>query len=397
MIHISDNAKEQQLIPVFRLGFRPFFLAGTIFSVISALIWVALLTGKTTLPSQIPPSFWHAHEMLFGFTGAIILGFLLTAVQNWTGTPGLKGKKLAILFTIWLLSRLALFFLPPSLFWITFILEVSWMPLATIALAKSVISAKQWKNLFFVPLLIIMSTLNAISLLAVHSYQYITSQQAIWSMFFLVLFIIAVMGGRVIPFFTAKGTNTEKPVVILGLEYLCLAPLLLLAIIIWFPSLSAFSVPLTLSCGLAHLIRLLRWKPLTTLPVPLLWSLHLSYFLLALGLIFYPLGILLPGLDSTSMIHLSAIGGIGGVILAMISRVSLGHTGRPLNPSKWMNIAFIATALSALARGFLPYLLPDLPLMAYAISALFWCSAFVLFIIFYAKMLFSARLDKRPG
>ncbi|TEW56686.1 NnrS family protein [Psychromonas sp. RZ22] len=397
MIQISDNAKEQQLIPIFRLGFRPFFLAGTIFSVLSMLAWIFILTGKITLPSQIPPIIWHAHEMLFGFAGAIILGFLLTAVQNWTGFPGLKGKRLASLFALWLSARIALFAFPVDLFWLTFILEVSWMPLAAMVLGQAVMSAKQWRNLFFVPLLFAMSLLNIVSLLALQSGEYFIAQQAIWSMFFLVLFIIAVMGGRVIPFFTAKGTATEKATVILGLEYLCLAPLLFLAILVWFPSLGAFAVPLALIAGIANLVRLLRWKPQLTLPVPLLWSLHLSYFLLSIGLVFYALGLLVPSVSSVSMIHLSAIGGIGGVILAMISRVSLGHTGRTLNPSKWMNIAFIATALSALTRVVLPYLMPDVPLMGYAISALLWCSAFMLFIIFYAKMLLSARIDKRPG
>ena len=397
MIQISDNAKEQQLIPIFRLGFRPFFLAGTIFSIVSMLLWILVLTGKVTLPSQLPASIWHAHEMLFGFAGAIILGFLLTAVQNWTGVPGLKGKKLAILFSLWLAARIALFALPPHLFWLTLVLEMSWMPLAAIALAKAVISAKQWKNLFFAPLLLLMSALNLTSLLAMQSYEYIIAQQAVWSMLFLVIFIIAVMGGRVIPFFTAKGTSTDKTTVILALEYLCLVPLLLLSILMWFPSLTAFSIPFALLAGLANLVRLIRWKPLLTLPVPLLWSLHLSYFLLSIGLVFYALGLLIPELNSVTMIHLSAIGGIGGVILAMISRVSLGHTGRSLTPSKWMNIAFISTVLSALSRVILPYVMPDAPMMAYAVSALFWCSAFVLFVVFYAKMLLSARLDKRPG
>ena len=397
MIQISDNAKEQQLIPIFRLGFRPFFLAGTIFSIVSMLLWILVLTGKVTLPSQLPASIWHAHEMLFGFAGAIILGFLLTAVQNWTGVPGLKGKKLAILFSLWLAARIALFALPPHLFWLTLILEISWMPLAAIALAKAVISAKQWKNLFFAPLLLLMSALNLTSLLAMQSYEYLIAQQAVWSMLFLVIFIIAVMGGRVIPFFTAKGTSTDKATVILALEYLCLAPLLLLSILVWFPSLSEFSIPFALLAGLANLVRLVRWKPLLTLPVPLLWSLHLSYFLLSIGLVFYALGLLIPALNSVTLIHLSAIGGIGGVILAMISRVTLGHTGRSLTPSKWMNIAFISTVLSALSRVILPYVMPNAPMMAYAVSALFWCSAFILFVVFYAKMLLSARLDKRPG
>lgn len=397
MIQITDNAQEQQLLPLFRLGFRPFFLAGALFAIVSMVLWGMLLSGKITLPSQLPSTQWHAHEMLFGFSGAIILGFLLTAVQNWTGYPGLKGKKLAILFILWVLARIAMFLLPPDLFWLTMILELSWMPLAALVLAQAVYHAKQWRNLFFVPLLIVMTLLNAVSLIGFKSYDYIMSQHAIWSMLFLVFFIIAMMGGRVIPFFTSKGTGTEKVQPIQALEYLALVPLLLLAIFTWFPSLTIISGLLALLAGVANLIRVIRWKPVLTLPVPLLWSLHLSYLLLSAGLIFYALALFVPGFNPTTMIHLTAIAGFGGIILAMISRVSLGHTGRPLIASKWMSIAFAATAISGLVRMIFPFLMPDLILMAYWISILFWCSAFSLFVLFYAKMLLSARLDKRPG
>lgn len=397
MIQITDNAQEQQLLPLFRLGFRPLFLAGSLFTVISMLLWGMLLSGKITLPSQLPSTQWHAHEMLFGFSGAIILGFLLTAVQNWTGYPGLKGKKLALLFSLWLAARFALFLLPPQFFWITMLLELSWMPLAALVLVQAIVYAKQWKNLFFAPLLLVMTVLNATTLIAFKNYDYIMSQHAIWSMLFLVFFIITVMGGRVIPFFTSKGTATEKVQAIKTLEYLALIPLLLLAVLTWFPDLAVISATLALLTGGANLIRVIRWKPQITLPVPLLWSLHLSYLLLSTGLLFYALALFIPSFNATTMIHLTAISGFGGVILAMISRVSLGHTGRPLIPSKWMNLAFIATAISGLVRMIFPLLMPHLLLMAYWTSILFWCCAFTLFVIFYAKMLLSARLDKRPG
>ena len=397
MIQITDNAKEQQLIPVFRLAFRPFFLAGTIFSVISIILWGLILSGKVLMPSMLPPTMWHAHEMLFGFAGAIILGFLLTAVQNWTGYPGLKGIKLAIIFIIWLVARIAMFAFPPELFWLTLLLELSWMPLAALSLGIAVIHAKQWRNLFFVPLLVIMSVLNALSLWGFKSYDYIASQNAIWSMLFLVFFIIAVMGGRVIPFFTCKGTNTDKVQPISALEYTALIPILLLAILTWFPETNEISAVLAIIAGVANTIRVIRWKPILTLPVPLLWSLHLSYLLLSTGLLFYALALVIPAFNAITMIHLTAIGGFSGIILAMISRVSLGHTGRSLKPSKWMSVAFILIAISALVRTFLPMLIPNLPLMTYWISILCWSIAFILFILCYAKMLVSARLDNRPG
>lgn len=205
------------------------------------------------------------------------------------------------------------------------------------------------------------------------------------------------MGGRVIPFFTSKGTNTDKVQPIQALEYLALVPLLLLAIFTWFPSLSVISGVLAILAGTANLIRVIRWKPALTLPVPLLWSLHLSYILLSSGLLFYALALFIPSINATTMIHLTAIAGFGGVILAMISRVSLGHTGHPLIPSKWMNIAFIATAISGVVRVVFPILMPQLIIMTYWISILFWCVAFILFVLLYAKMLLSPRLDKRPG
>lgn len=397
MLQITDNAKEQQLLPIFRLGFRPFFLVGSIFAILSMIIWGLLLSAKTSLASLFPPSLWHAHEMLFGFAGAIILGFLLTAVQNWTGRPGLKGGKLAGLVLLWLLGRIALFAFPPSLYWLTFIIELSWMPLAAIGLGYAVYHAKQWRNLFFIPLLLVMSLLNALSLYGFVNYDYLLAQHAIWSMLFLVFFIIAVMGGRVIPFFTSKGTQTVKVQPVTYLEYLALAPLLLLAVCIWFPPLNELCAVLALIAGCANLIRVLRWQPAITLAVPLLWSLHLSYLLLSIGLILYAGALLVPEINATSMIHLAAIAGIGGVILAMICRVSLGHTGRSLTPSKWMNIAFLSTAVSGMVRIIFPYLMPEQLLMAYWISILFWCSAFGLFVIFYAKMLLSARVNNRPG
>lgn len=397
MIQITDNDQEQQLMPLFRLGFRPFFLGGALFALCSTLLWAMLLSGKMTLASQLPMIQWHAHEMLFGFAGAIIIGFLLTAVQNWTGYPGLKGKKLALLFVLWLLARIAMSLLPPSLFWLTMLLELSWMPLAAVVLARAVFSAKQWRNLFFVPLLLIMTALNALCLIAFKDADYLSAQHAIWSMLFLVFFIIAVMGGRVIPFFTAKGTTTDKATPLTWLEYGTLLPLPLLALLMWFPSIQYCLPWLALTAGTANLIRVLRWRPLITLPVPLLWSLHLSYLLLAIGILLYGMALLFPQFNATSMIHLSAIGGFGGIILAMISRVSLGHTGRPLITSTWMSIAFASTALSALLRAVLPSLMPQLTLDAYWLSIFFWCSAFTLFVLCYAKMLLSARLDNRPG
>ena len=210
------------------------------------------------------------------------------------------------------------------------LIELSWMPLAALVLAQAIFHAKQWRNLFFVPLLMLMTFLNALSLIGFKTHDYMLSQHAIWSMLFLVFFIIAMMGGRVIPFFTSKGTATPKVQSIRTIEYLCLLPLLALALLTWFPTYNVLSAYLALIAGMANFCRVMRWRPIITLPVPLLWSLHFSYLLLSCGLIFYSIALFMPQFNATAMMHLTAISGFGGIILAMISRVSLGHTGRPL-------------------------------------------------------------------
>ncbi len=397
MIQITDFAKEPQSMPLFRLAFRPFFLAGTIFAVVNMILWGLVLSGKISIISMFPPAMWHAHEMLFGFSGAIIVGFLLTAVQNWTGYPGIKGPTLACIFIIWLLARIAMFVLPPKFFWLTMIFELTWMPLAAIAFAVPVIKAKQWRNLFFVPLLLVMSIFNVIFMFGFKNNDYILSQNTIWSMLFLVCFLITVLAGRVIPFFTSKGTHSNKVQPILALEYMSIAPVMLLAVLAWFPNLVLVSGVIALIGGCANILRLRRWKPMITLSVPLLWSLHLSYLLLSLGLIVYAISLFVPALNAITMIHLTTIGGVSGVILAMISRVSLGHTGRTLTPSKWMSLAFIALVLAAVVRVLFPTFMPNLPLMTYWISIVCWILGFMLFILFYSKLLLSARIDKKPG
>ncbi|MCK5819925.1 MAG: NnrS family protein [Psychromonas sp.] len=143
--------------------------------------------------------------------------------------------------------------------------------------------------------------------------------------------------------------------------------------------------------GCANIFSLLRWKPMTTLSVALLWSLHLSYLLLSFGLIVYEIALFVPVFNAITMINLTAIGGISGVILAMISRVSLGHTGRRLTTSKWMILAFVTLPCAAVVRVLFATLMPHLLLMTY------WITGFILFILFYAKMLVTPRIDKKTG
>lgn len=398
-MQITDSSKELKIPPLFRLGFRPFFLAAALFSFLPIIVFVLFQHG--ILFSGLTDFYWwHAHELVFGFAGAIIVGFLLTAVQNWTGSPGIRGWRLFSIFIIWLLARISLYILGERSV-IPFIFDLIWLPAAGVFLAIPIIQKKQWKNLFFIPMLVLFTLLNAGSYLALaFSYPQIAIK-LIFAGIFTIITLIMIMGGRVIPFFTARGTNQTKTEALKWLEVASLLPMWLIVIswallpASWLQH-SIMGAILVYS-GVINLIRAMRWKPLSTLKVPLLWSLHLSYFFIPVGLIAIGFSTIFSLHHFNTALHLITIGGIGGVILAMIARVSLGHTGRMLTPSFSMSIAFSSILLSTLIRVIVPYFWPEYMIKAYDISASLWVVAFGLFIINYAPILLKARVDGRPG
>ncbi|MEJ2764857.1 NnrS family protein [Photobacterium sp. MCCC 1A19761] len=401
MMQILDQAKEQRIPPLFRLAFRPFFLAGSAFSVIAMVIWAMFWSGTVNLSGWMydNPIWWHSHEMLFGFTGAIIVGFLLTAVQNWTGNPGVRGWRLAIIFCCWLVARLGLLFSSPGWVWMAF--DLLWMPLAAYFLAKPIVLRKQWNNLFFSPLILLLTYLNArfhlIALGMSDDNVHHVSMVAIVA----ISVIVLVVGGRVIPFFTWRGTQTEQITRITWLERAALIPcwLLLACVLLPIPvAIREVALPgLLAATAVFNLLRFLRWRTWSTLGVPLLWLLHFAYLFMILGLLLLA-GQQITGATSYSVaLHFLTVGGIGAMILAMIARVSLGHTGRPLQIRRWMVAGFVLMMCSALVRTLLLMIFPTLAISSYMVSALLWACAFGIFTVVYYPILTRPRLDGRPG
>tara|TARA_R110002167_G_scaffold61728_5_gene174393 strand:+ start:34443 stop:35648 length:1206 start_codon:yes stop_codon:yes gene_type:complete len=401
MMQITDLKKEQQITPLFRLGFRPFFLAGALFSVIAIFLWIMLYRGALDIQPLGGGYWWHIHEMIFGFGCAIIAGFLLTAVQNWTGLPGVKGKLLAALFLLWLLGRVSL--LLPNIFGpaLSTVIDLAFLPCVAFILAKPILAIKQYRNLFFVPLLTIFTLANAEMHASIYYPASISTQYAGYAGVMLITLLISVMVGRVVPMFTANGTKTTKTTPLPWLDKLTNGSLALLTILLLLHPIigvNNFYIGIILIfAGIFQAIRWLRWRPWITLGVPLLWSLHFSIKALAFGLTLLGFSYLIPEIPSNHIWHLITIGGIGGVILAMISRVSLGHTGRTLQPPMLMSLAFAAMVLASLIRSFGPWGLPEKTMMFIDISGLLWLISFGLFVIFYGPMLLKSRADGRPG
>lgn len=394
---VLDRRKALAIPPLWRLGFRPLFLGAGVFALLAVPLWLAALSGG--LGGWQPAGgwlAWHRHELLFGFALAIIAGFLLSAVQTWTGQPGLQGRPLALLAGLWLAARLAwLGDLPPALL---APLELAF-PLALAAvMGRSLWRARQNRNYPIVVVLLLLAAVDGLCLAGLVNANDGLQRQGVLAGVWLVAAMMGLIGGRVIPFFTQRGLGRVEGVKPwIWLDWLLLLGAALVAVLHALgPALAAqVAVGLLFALlGAGHLLRLLRWYDAGIWRVPLLWSLHLAYAWLALaclGMALWHLGLL----DEPSQpLHALTVGAMGGLILGMVARVSLGHTGRPLTPPRGMALAFVLIQLAGLARVLLIELWPFAGLW---LAGACWTTAFALFCWGYGPMLCRARVDGHPG
>ncbi|MCL2021443.1 MAG: NnrS family protein [Betaproteobacteria bacterium] len=396
-----DNASTPSLPPLWRLGFRPFFLGGAFFAVVAIGLWIVAYMGK--LPDWTPAGDWldwHRHEMSFGFAAAIVAGFLMTAVQNWTGIPGVRGWPLAALVGLWLAARLCWLLDMP--WWVIALPELSWLPLLAILIARSLRRTRQIHNYPILATLALLTLADALSLagLATGNADWLRngSMSAIW----LIVALMTMIGGRVIPFFTQRALNIPaRPAPTkyqLALDYALMAAAVLLAALsagglaMMTPTL--LFAPLFAALAIGHAIRLWQWSHRGVWGITLLWPLHLSYLWMAVacaGLALFHVG--LPLFFSFSL-HALTVGAMGGLILAMVARVSLAHTGRSLEAPRPMAYAFILFHIGAAARVFFT---PWLPSSGLIIAALCWMLAFGFFVLCHGPMLCLPRVDGEEG
>lgn len=395
---IGEPPPPDTSLPLLRLAFRPFFLLGPLFSMVCLALWGALFTGALQLDIYGGALWWHMHEMLFGFVSAIVAGFLLTAVQAWTGIPGIKGRLLFALVLLWLVGRAAFFMqalLPPVAI---AALDISFLPAVAFLLGRSVVKVKQWRNGIFVPILLAMAIANGGMHWAAWQSDFALQAQAGGLMVLLVTLLMTVMGGRVIPMFTANGTKTERVAALPWLEKAAPASMLLViaASINVIPLNHQLTGWLFFLAAACHGLRVLRWRPSVTLRTPLVWSLHLSYWCIPLGLLLEAISLWGGPVTHSQSIHTLGVGAMGLMILAMISRVSLGHTGRPLAPKRIMTVAFLAVFGAFLMRSFGVYLIPGYSQVVIAAICL-WLVGYGCYLAVYWPILSRPRLDGRPG
>lgn len=405
-MQITDLTTELNIPPLLRLAFRPLFLFGGAFSCIAMLLWGLALFAGLPLSPVGNILFWHSHEMIFGFGCAIVAGFLLTAMQNWTGLRAVHGKALFALVLCWLAARALLLFGAALPVWFVAIVDLMFLPFAAVLMAKPILAVGQWRNLFFVPVLLLLTICNAVSWVGLSLDNYMLQQHGLYSAVILFTLVMSIMGGRVLPMFTANGTQSKKVSPVLWLDRLALG-LLWLVFVQQFLKLENFipHAAIALLYGLAAVllaIRCARWKVWITLRVPLLWSLHLAYWFIPLGLGLFALHYsALPifghaVLKSTAL-HALTAGAMGSMILAMMARVSLGHTGRPLQVATLMIPAFVLVVAAGISRSLLLLIWPDMQQTLLILAITCWVLAYALFCYCYTAILCSTRADGRPG
>ena len=375
---------------IFSHGFRLFFLAGAIYTGLTVLLWIGMYRGDVVIPLAFAPRDWHVHEMLFGYAAAIVAGFLLTAVPNWTGGLPLQGRPLIILFSLWLAGRIALGF-SDAIGWIAVtVIDSAFLLMLAAAVAREIVAGRKWNNLKVVYLVCLLAATNIAFHLESHFWG--SADYSARAAIALIVTLIGLIGGRVIPSFTrnwlARQPAGRMPVPFNRFDALTMA-VSSVAMIVWVAApVGRGTAALLALGGCLHLVRLVRWAGERTLRDALVLILHLAYAFVPTGF-FLSAGTALDLLPSSAGIHAWA-GAIAAMTLAIMTRASLGHTGRALSASAATVVLYLAVIVAALGR-ICAALEPDLSAILLPFAAAAWAVAFLGFAVVYAPMLCTPR------
>ncbi len=379
-------------------GFRPFFLLCGLYAVLSIVAWLLTYQGVLELGGALPPSYWHGHEMLFGFAMAAVAGFLLTAVPVWTGTEPQSGVGLAVLATLWVLGRAAMWLgdaLPPLA---VAALDLSLIPALGLAVGGAVVATRQLRNAVFPALLAVLFAANLLVHLEALGVTGDTAALGLRLGVYVFTVMVAVLGSRMVPAFTRNALRSdgiEGEVRSGGSAQVAALAVLVAAIAADLAEAPELAQGVLAVCAAVLLAASMRgWQTRRVLGQPILWVMHLAYAWLPAGLALKGLADLPGMLPQTAALHGLATGAVGTMILAMTTRVALGHTGRPLKVAPPITVAYVLVTLAALLRVAAPMAAPDAYVPSIMASGLCWATAFAIFTVVYWPILTGPRADE---
>ncbi|WP_218016930.1 NnrS family protein [Sphingomonas mali] len=396
-----ENDRHDRLMrlpPVLRGGFRPFFFLGALWAMIVVALWMLALAGTITLPTYLDPLAWHRHEMLFGYLGAVIAGFLMTAIPNWTGRLPIAGARLAGLAGLWIAARLAILFSAVIGALPAIALDVGFLATLAFVAAREVLAAKN-RNL---PVVVAIGLLCAADALD-HAEALGAAVPAGlgWRLgFAVILMLVALIGGRIIPSFTRNWLSKRGDVKGLPSQPdrfdIATLATTAVALLAWtaLPD-TAVSGGLLIAAGLLQMVRLARWSGWRTWREPLVLILHIAYVWLALGLLLLGASRFVWCIPQSSAMHALAAGAMASMTLAVMTRATLGHTGRELRADGATQAIYLLVTLGAVVRFAAP-MLPFDYIATVGLAGLLWGGAFLLYLLSYGPKLLGPRPDGRP-
>jgi len=388
------------MMPLLRYGFRPFFLGAGLAAALLIPWWAGSYAFGVPLGTNWPPSLWHGHEMLFGFIGAAVAGFLLTAVPSWTGARGFAGWPLALAAGLWLVGRIAV---ASSGFWplvAVAAVDLAFLPALAALVLPPLVRARNRNT----PLLAVLAALWASNASFYWALAHQDAGAALHALIVgidIVLLLVTVIGGRIVPAFTASALKQRgiPGTVSASSPMTALVVGTMIAVIVCdvFAPDGAVSGAIAALAAVLQAARLAQWQSLKTVRQPIVWVLHLAYAWLPVGFALKAIALLGGAAPAAFWLHALTIGAAATMILGVMTRASLGHTGRPLVIDSAIVLAYVLLTAAATVRVFglaiLPLSYPEVILLA----ALLWTAAFVLFVLIYAPMLLAPRADGKPG
>lgn len=385
---------------LFSYGFRPFFLLAGTFAVLAIPAWLVIYASGVAPLGAMPAQYWHAHEMVFGFIAAAIAGFLLTAVPSWTGERGFAGQALVWLAVSWLLARFAFAGACVLPLWLLTLSELSFLPALVLLLAPPLTRARNRNT----PLLAVLGALwicDAVFLIALWRHEPALAVRALHVAIDVILTLVTVIGGRIVPPFTSNALRRrgERSDIVSHpwLERAIVLAMVAVTVVDGVRPDSATAGWLAAVVAVAQALRLSGWRSFRTRGDAVLWILHVGYAWLPIGFALKALWLLAGVGWAASWLHALTMGALATMILAVMTRVALGHTGRPLVVRTSIAVAYLLLSGGVLVRVIGPAIAPSSYLTVLVVSGSLWTIAFALYLMVYAPILTRARVDGKPG
>lgn len=381
---------------VLAYGFRPFFLLAGIHAAIAIPLWIAVLHGFDLPSTVLPAQIWHVHEILYGFIAAAMAGFLLTAVPSWTGQRGYAGAPLAGLVVLWLAGRVAMTVpLGLSPLWAG-VIDLAFLPALALTLLPALLRSGNRRNLVFIGLLALLFASNL--------HFHLNGANANAPLFLglnAMMLLVSLLGGRILPAFTSAALKQLGDDVRIRryqpLDRAALAAVVGLLLVDLVVADSNYAAVMAAVAAVLLAAQLGQWQGYRTASMPIVWVLHVAYAWLPISLALKSAVMFGAPIPVTSWLHALSVGALATMILGVMSRAALGHTGRPLVTPGPVVLAYWLLPAAALVRVFGPMLMPALDSLWLTTAAVLWCLAFLLYLLVYAPILCRPRIDGRPG